>query len=88
MSKSDALSRRSDHGSGTHDNENIVLLTPDLFAIRALEGLELIGEEKEILREIRKETESGEKEEAVAKAVKELRKTSIHSIQSSEWLQS
>jgi transposase InsO family protein len=88
MGKSDALSRRSDHGSGTHDNENIVLLTPDLFAIRALEGLELIGEEKEILREIRRETESGEKEEAVAKAVKELRKTSVRSVQSSEWLQS
>src|ERR1700679_4230244 len=65
MGKSDALSRRADHGSGTHDNKDIVLLTPDLFAVRALEGLELVGEEKEILKEIRKEMESGEKEEAV-----------------------
>src|SRR6202522_1204988 len=88
MGKSDALSRRADHGSGTHDNEDIVLLTPDLFAVRALEGLELIGEEKEILKEIRKETESGEKEEAVAKAVKELRKTSVRSVRSSEWSRS
>src|SRR6202522_3595950 len=88
MSKSDALSRRSDHGSGTHDNKDIVLLTPDLFAIRALKGLELIGEEKEILREIRRETESGEKEEGVAKAVKELQKMSARSVQSSEWSQS
>jgi hypothetical protein len=48
--------------------------------IRALEGLELFGKEKEILREIRKETESREKEEAVAKAVKELQKTSVHSV--------
>jgi Integrase zinc binding domain len=56
-----------------------------LFAIRALEGLELVGEEKEILREIRREMESGD---VVAKAVKELWKTSAHSVRSLEWLQS
>jgi hypothetical protein len=38
------------------------------------------------LKEIRRETESGEKEEVVAKAVKKLQKTSAHSVQSSEWL--
>jgi hypothetical protein len=32
----------------------------------------LIREEKEILKEIRRETENGEKEKAVAKAAKEL----------------
>src|SRR5208282_3118500 len=88
MGKSDALSRRADHGSSIKDNEDIVLLTPDLFAVRALEGLELIGEERDILAEIRRETESGEKEEAVAKAVKELWKTSARSVQSAEWSQS
>jgi hypothetical protein len=88
MGKSDALSRWADHGSSSNDNENIVLLTPDLFAVRALEGMELIGEEKEISKEIRRETESGEKKEAVARAVKELRKTSTHFVQSSEWSQS
>ena len=36
MGKSDALSRRSDHGSGTEDNRDLTLLTPGLFAIRAL----------------------------------------------------
>ena len=85
MGKSDALSRRSDHGSGSSDNKNIVLLTPELFAIRALEGLELVGEERSILKEVRKEMESGEKEEAVAKAVQELRKSSTRSVRSSEW---
>jgi Integrase zinc binding domain len=77
-----------DHGSSANDNEDIVILTLDLFAIRALEGLELVGKEKEILREIRKEMESREKEEVVAKAVKELWKMSAHSVQSLEWLQS
>jgi hypothetical protein len=52
-----------------------------------LEGLQLIKEEKEILKEIRRETDNGEKGEAVAKAAKELQKTSACSIQSSKWLQ-
>lgn len=45
MGKSDALSRRADHGTGTNDNLDITLLTPGLFAVRALEGLTVIGEE-------------------------------------------
>jgi hypothetical protein len=65
-------------------NEDIVLLTLDLFAIRASEGLQLIREEKEILKEIRRKTESRETEEAVARAAKELWKTSARSVQSSE----
>ena len=52
MGKSDALSQRSDHGSGTKDNDNMVPLTPDFFAIQALQGLEMLGEEKDILKEI------------------------------------
>src|SRR5277367_4048816 len=55
MGKPDALSRRADHGSGAKDNENIILLTPDFFAVRALEGVELVGAERELLREIRRE---------------------------------
>ena len=41
MGKSDTLSWRSDHGSGSKDNQNLTLLTPSLFAVRALEGLPL-----------------------------------------------
>ena len=74
MGRSDALLCQVDHGSGANDNENIVLLTLDLFVIWALEGLELIGEEKEILREIKREMENAEREEAVAKAVKSFGK--------------
>ena len=53
MGKSDALSHRSDHGSGMDDNWNLTLLTLNLFAVRALEGLQLIGEERDILKEIK-----------------------------------
>ena len=36
MGKSDALSQRVDHGTGMEDNQNLTLLTPNLFAIQAL----------------------------------------------------
>ena len=85
MGKSDALSRRADHGSGSSDNDNMTLLTPDLFAIRTLEGIEIFGEEKDILKEIRRQTETGDMEEEVVKAVKLLRTTSAKSVKSSEW---
>ena len=52
MGKSDALSHRSDHGSGVKDNDNMVLLTPNFFAVRALEGLQMVGEERDLLKEI------------------------------------
>jgi hypothetical protein len=56
MGKSDALSRRADHGSGSEDNRDITLLTPNFFAVRALEGTKVEGEEQELLRLIRRET--------------------------------
>jgi len=33
MGKLDALSRRPDHGKGTSDNKDVVLLRPELLAI-------------------------------------------------------
>ena len=81
MGKSDALSWSSD----SKDNDKMVLLTPDFFAIRAPEGLEVWGEEKDILKEIRHETQSRSKEEVVVKAIKGLMKSSAKSVRSSEW---
>ena len=85
MGKPDALSQRSDHGSGTDDNQNLTLLTPNLFAIRALEGLQAVGEEKDILKEIRCGMESEDQEEVVITVVKELKKSPAKSVRSSEW---
>ena len=79
------LSWRSDHGPGTDDNQNLTLLTPNLFAIRALEGQQVVGEEKDILKEIRLGMESEDQEEVVITAVKELKKSSAKSVRSSEW---
>ena len=85
MGKSDTLSWRSDHRSSTDDNQNLTLLTPNLFAIRALEGLQVAGEEKDILKEIWHGMEAEDQEEVVIMAVKELKKSPTKSVRSSEW---
>src|ERR1700689_1765091 len=88
MGKPDALSRRADHGNGAEDNSDIVLLTPKLFAICALKGLELSGPEINILHDIRKGIKAPLEEESVAKAVQELRKSSTKSLCTGEWTDS
>ena len=45
MGKPDALSCRANHGTGTNDNSDVVLLSPKLFTVRALEGLAFVGPE-------------------------------------------
>ena len=85
MGKPDALSHWADHSSGSSDNENMILLTPDHFAICALQGLEVIREEWDILKDIQKGVWNAEKEEAVAKSVKELQKMSTWSIRLAKW---
>ena len=84
MGKPDTLSRRSDHGTGTDDNSDIVLLTPKLFAVRALEGLQFTRLEQDILQDMRQGTKQP-KEEPIAQAAQELRKSSTHSLKSAEW---
>ena len=85
MGKSDALSQRSDHGSGVNNNDNLTLLTPNLFAIRALKGLEVSWEEKDILKEIRCGMEMEDQEDVVVKVIQKLKKSLTKSMKSSEW---
>ena len=85
MGKPDTLSHRSDHCSGTSDNENITLLPPELFAVRALEGIVAEGEDQIIMRDIRREAQSANSEDLIAKAARELRSSAAKSMQSSEW---
>ena len=85
MGKLDVLSHRSDHGSSSDDNQNLTLLTLNLFTIRALEGLQLAREEKDILKEIRHRMEAEDQEEVVITAVKELKRSLAKSVRSSEW---
>ena len=52
--------------------------------MRALKGLQVTGEEKDILKEIQKGMEDKDQEEVVVKAVKELKKSSAKSVRSSK----
>jgi hypothetical protein len=85
MGKPDALSRRPDHGSGGQDNANVTLLKPELFAIRALEGITIEGEEKEVVKEIRRRVEAGQLEDKVAMAVAALKNTKTQNVRGAEW---
>jgi len=63
----------------------VVLLRPELLTIQALEGVQLEGPEKDILREIRQGNQKGDQEESVAKVVRELRQASDKTVHSAEW---
>jgi len=54
----------------------MILLRLELLAIRALEGVQLKGLEKNILREICQENQKGDQEEPVVKATRELQQAS------------
>jgi hypothetical protein len=84
MGKPNALSQRADHGTGVDDNSNITLLTPKLFAVCTLEGLEFAGPEINILHDICKGIKTPA-EEPIAKATVQLRKSSTCSLHSREW---
>ena len=87
MGKPDALSQRLDHSNRAADNEDVVLLQPELIAVQALEGLHLEGPERNILREIRQGNQKGNQEEPVAKAARKLQQTSSKMVYSAEWLE-
>ena len=71
MGKPDALSRQADHGTGEGDNEGVTLLQPELFHIHALSALDIVGEEKEILRDIQHSIHDGVSMDPVARAAQE-----------------
>jgi len=87
MGKPDALSQRLDHSKRAFDNEDVVLLRPELLAIRALEGVQLEGPKKDILREICQGNQKGDQEELVAKAARELWQALGKMVHSTEWLE-
>src|SRR6266478_3685184 len=84
MGKTDFLSRRADHNAGVEDNKDIVLLNPEFFEIRAArQGHVLINaEEMPILSNIRK---CKQYEEAIAKAIEELKRSPMKRLRDEEW---
>ena len=73
MSKPDTLLHWADYRTRAGDNDNIVLLRPELFAIQALEGLAIQGKEVSILADIWKGNQEGLHEDVVTKALATLK---------------
>jgi hypothetical protein len=89
MGKPDALSRWADHRSGQGDNDNLMLLAPELFQIHALAGVRLEGDECNILQEVRRSLKDNVQEESVAKAARELWKDKGRgTVKNAEWSES
>jgi hypothetical protein len=89
MGKPDALSRQADHGSRQEDNNNLMLLAPELFRIHALVGVRLKGDDCNLLREVRCSLKDNVQEESVAKAARELQKDKGRgTIKSTKWSES
>ena len=85
MGKADALSRRADHKEGVeNDNKDVVLLKPEYLKVQAMHQGHLLieGAEEPLLAKIHK---SRDLNEAVIKAVKELKKSSTRNLCSEEW---
>jgi len=85
IGKPDTLSRRPDHGKGVSDNEDVVLLQPELLAICTLKEVQMEGPEKDILKEICQGNQRGDQEEPVAKAARELQQAASKMVCSVEW---
>ena len=85
MDKSDALSCRPDHGSGSQDDSNLVPLNADLFAVRALEGVIVEGIKREVWTEIHTKVKEGQMEDSVACMVKGLKESKLCTVMGAEW---
>ena len=74
MGKPDAPSHHTDHGSGWDNNSNMMMLSPELFWVHVLSGLDIVGEEHDILQDVWCSLCDDDLEESVAKAARELRR--------------
>ena len=85
MAKADALSRHADLKKGIEsNNKDITLLKPEFFRVRALRQGHLLieGQKEKLLSKIRL---SKDHEDAVVKAVEELKRSGTKTIRSDEW---
>ena len=85
MAKADTLSRHADLKKGIEsDNKDITLLKPEFFHVCALRQGHLLieGQEEKLLSRIRS---SKDHEDAVVKAVEELKRSGTKTIRSDEW---
>jgi hypothetical protein len=87
MGKTDTLSRRPDFKQGVeNDNKNVTLLKPEFFQVHTLRQGHLLpeGEESDILSKIQKNKNY---DEAIVKAVEEMKRSPVKVLRAEEWLE-
>jgi len=84
IEKPDMLSQRLVYGTGTFDNKNIILLCLEMFAIWALEDVELKGTEKNMLSDICKDNHNRDQEEPIAWTAHKLQQSLSQTVYSME----
>ena len=88
MGKSNALLQRLDHGTGSHDNENVVLIKLKFLAVWVLEGVVIEREEKTLLRDICQGNLLEKQEKSITKAAQKLQYLHTKSVHTMEWSKS
>ena len=74
------------HQVGWDDNSNMTMLSPELFQVHMLSGLDIVGEEHDILWDMWHSLRNNNLEESVVKAAQELcRDCSCGTVCSAEW---
>ncbi|KAG5640336.1 hypothetical protein DXG03_009183 [Asterophora parasitica] len=77
MGKPNALSQQADHGDGSTNNSDVMLLRPEFFAICATKEITLVGKEDNVLKAIWKGNQDGAQEDMVAKAAQLVKAAQI-----------
>jgi len=72
MGKPNILSRRPNYSNRSLDNENIILLYPELLAIQTLKEVQLVRAKLSILAKVWKDNHSRDLEKPVAKTALKL----------------
>ena len=69
MGKLDILSQQQDHRDSLHNNENIILLKPELLAVCASERMTFKGKEYVLLTDIQQENSLDHHKKSIARTI-------------------
>ena len=86
MGKPNTLFKRPNYSNRSLDNENIILLYPELLAIQALKGVQLVRAELSILAKVWKGNHFRDLKEPVVKAALKLQQSTNRMVHFLKWL--
>ena len=85
IDKPNVLFYRLNHGNGSYNNRNMVLMKPELLAAQVIEEMTFESEEQSLLMDIYYKNQLFYQEKPMARAARKLQQSSAKSIHSFEW---